>query len=549
MFGLLAVVTLLSLATLGWTQDTQWNVSSGEWTVQGNWTAGAPTSTMEAWINGVGLEPSFASLDGTSGSAGRLVVGYSNDIQGLLFLENNASLAITNDMLLGGLSPNSWGQCNINPGGSTLSVGGNLIVGDGGLGNFYNGGIVQVAGELIAGNSSTGAGSISSSGNSTFGSATIGLNGSAGFSQNGGQVTITNGLTLGVNSSSYGQYAPGGSGGNLQVGSIVLGQNLGSEGSFSLGSGSTANITNSLVVGDGGRGSVSHFFGQVTAGEVILGMKGGSQAEYGLRDTGSLTTVNLVVGQGNPGTNVGEWGAGFSHGRSGDTIGQSTLNVSGNLTVGAGQPEGWTQDSYGYSIGKGTLNVHNLMVAAGTFAIKDAAAVVNVSGDITVGPDGRFEAVVGTIINMTGANFFNHSTTMWNLWGLGNLSLIFSGGGTSWKTMEIGGKDYGEDIQGFDYNFHMTDLTVTGNNTRVSLQDAVNNGNRGIGNASEALYVNSLHVNSGASLNLNNLPLYTYLSGGIHRVQAGEGALFGGGEIINSSLGSLPGIILPLLLD
>ena len=56
-----------------------------------------------------------------------------------------------------------------------------------------------------------------------------------------------------------------------------------------------------------------------------------------------------------------------------------------------------------------------------------------------------------------------------------------------------------------------------------------------------------LNVNPGATLNLNKLPLYTYLGTEIHRVQAGEGALFGGGQIINRS-GNISGII-PMLLD
>ncbi len=113
--------------------------------------------------------------------------------------------------------------------------------------------------------------------------------------------------------------------------------------------------------------------------------------------------------------------------------------------------------------------------------------------------------------------------------------------------MEIAGKDYGENIQGFTDNFHMTDLTVAGNNTRVSLKDAVDNGNRGAGNASEALYVNTLHVSPGATLNLNNLPLYTYYNSQVHRVKAGEGAIFDGGQIINNSV-SIPGTM-PLLID
>jgi hypothetical protein len=55
------------------------------------------------------------------------------------------------------------------------------------------------------------------------------------------------------------------------------------------------------------------------------------------------------------------------------------------------------------------------------------------------------------------------------------------------------------------------------------------------------------------TLNLNRLHLYTYVGTNIHRVVAGEGNLFGGGQIIDVSVkpgsGSVPGIIFPLLLQ
>ncbi len=99
----------------------------------------------------------------------------------------------------------------------------------------------------------------------------------------------------------------------------------------------------------------------------------------------------------------------------------------------------------------------------------------------------------------------------------------------------------------------MANLTVDGTGTRVSLIDVVNNGQRGPGNSPEALYVDTLNVKPGAMLNLNHLPLYTYLDNEIHRVQAGEGASFGEGQIVNVSINpgskSLPGIIMPLLME
>ena len=50
-------------------------------------------------------------------------------------------------------------------------------------------------------------------------------------------------------------------------------------------------------------------------------------------------------------------------------------------------------------------------------------------------------------------------------------------------------------------------------------------------------------------MNLNNLQLFCYLNGIIHQVKAGEGDLFGGGQIINRPLKSAVAPILFLLLD
>jgi hypothetical protein len=558
------VLAMMALATGAWGQDTQWQVGSGDWSLDANWTNGVPTSSSVAWINN---SSGSSTLNGTyPGVAQRLMVNYNNagvsDYQNFLRVYDNASLTISADMQMG-VQAGTWAQCNVDP-NTTLNVGTNLTVGDAGWASLVSLGTLQVTGGLLGGVSlSTGSNGINSyaeitsRGNTTLGWSTLGINGICGMSQWGGTVNISGSLTAGVNEGSQGGYSMQGSADEpktLQVNSILLGQNPGGSGGFATEKGSTATITNSLVVGHAGNGGVINR-GQVTAASVTQGVIAGSNSTYNLTEYGSLTTGNLVVGQGNAGTNPPEWYARFYQGQY-DAVGQSTLSVTGTLTIGANKPEGWIYEDegelhtrYAYFMWKGTMAVHNLTVGAGTFAIKDASAVVNLSGDYTISADGRFEAVEGTIISMLGGNFFNYSTTATNLWGLGNLSLIFSGGGSAWRTLEIGGNNYGaDDPQGFNHNFHLTNLTVTGNNTRVSLQDAVNNGNRGPGNAPEALYVNTLNVNPGATLNLNHLPLYTYLDGSMHRVQAGEGALFGDGQII-SGLGSPTGATSLLLLD
>jgi hypothetical protein len=356
------------------------------------------------------------------------------------------------------------------------------------------------------------------------------------LNKRGGDLEINGSLYVG--NSGNGQYYHGGGidpgdirlyGGTTTVHSnLIIGNNDNGDGTFGTGY--------LCKMGQTGSGDFLH-----VDGDLIVGRDGSGRYDHGGYDgdgffyDGGETTVDgtLILGAG--GNSVGilnQFGG--------------SITVTGTLTIGANKSEGWTRESYRYEIWKGTLNVHNLNVNAGIFHIRDAAAIIKIIGDFSVGSDGRFFAVAGSTVALTGGNFINHSTAPTNLWGLGNLSLKFAGGGPAWQTLEIGGRNYGQDSQGFTDNFHLADLTVTGNNTRVSLQDDSDNGNRGFGNAPEALYVNTLHVNPGATLNLNKLPLYTYHDSQIHRVRAGDGALFGGGRIIDS--GRVAGAILLLLL-
>ncbi len=109
------------------------------------------------------------------------------------------------------------------------------------------------------------------------------------------------------------------------------------------------------------------------------------------------------------------------------------------------------------------------------------------------------------------------------------------------QSLEVGGKDFGADAEGFTFNFFSPQyLALAGSGTYVSLVDNINNTP---GPDGEALYVGgpgqkntTLNVPSGTTLNLNGIKLYVYLDNAIHRVRAGEGALFGGGQIIDRAV-------------
>jgi hypothetical protein len=124
--------------------------------------------------------------------------------------------------------------------------------------------------------------------------------------------------------------------------------------------------------------------------------------------------------------------------------------------------------------------------------------------------------------------------------------LQLSGGGPL-QALEIGGTDSGlaglpSDPNVNNYNFDLVKLSLTGSNTYVYLTDALDNGHR---SSPEALYVDFLEVDPGTTLNLDGLRLYTYLNGAAYRVMAGDGNLFGGGLIIDTTV---PGVPLPSTL-
>jgi hypothetical protein len=116
-------------------------------------------------------------------------------------------------------------------------------------------------------------------------------------------------------------------------------------------------------------------------------------------------------------------------------------------------------------------------------------------------------------------------------------TLMMSGGnGGGKQSLEVGGRDYGISASGYNNNFNLTKLQVTGAGTYASLVDVIDNGRRAGG--CEVLYVETLQVDPGATLNLNGLRLYARRDGTIYLVSAGQGELYGHGEIINTAAAS-----------
>ena len=243
--------------------------------------------------------------------------------------------------------------------------------------------------------------------------------------------------------------------------------------------------------------------------------------------------------------------------------GTGTITVAPNASLEAG--------GLIYSGGGGVdiacLTTNNGTLAANNGVLRLYASVLG-GGQITVADNCTLElynqALTGSLsmsplasVKVEGSNhgfglsgnftFAQTDPAKWN-WGA-NTGIVMGGNG-DWQSLEVGSQDLGAVPAGFTKNFSLSAFELWNltppSVARAYLTDQVDNGHRA--GQREALYVNSLWVDPGTTLNLNHLRLYTYLNGSVHQVQAGEGALFGGGQIINQSLKPVTAPVNSLLL-
>jgi hypothetical protein len=178
-----------------------------------------------------------------------------------------------------------------------------------------------------------------------------------------------------------------------------------------------------------------------------------------------------------------------------------------------------------------------------TLAIRNAAAKIEIRGELLMGGGSRFQAVPGSTIRMTNpepnlndwqtlpsSRFRNLSFEPDDLAGLQNLTLLFDGmtSGVA-STLEVAGRDLGFMAAGFQRNFALDALHVGGENpASLRLVDLIDNQRNGAGN--EALYVDTLIVTAGSTLDLGGLKLYYRHAQVAGDVIAAEGALLAAPE-------------------
>ncbi len=181
-----------------------------------------------------------------------------------------------------------------------------------------------------------------------------------------------------------------------------------------------------------------------------------------------------------------------------------SVNVSGTVAVGVNGI---------YTISGGALEVAAELDVSGEFNLASSAAQVVVKDKLAFETGSTFTAVLGATIHMTGSAFKNESTNSDNLGGLGNLTMIFEGGSEDVDPFEAAGLDMGAVMEGLDSNFALGTLQLGGTAAgRIQLVDDFDNQADGSG-VGEAVYVNNLIMNAGATIDTNGLNLY-YLNGG-----------------------------------
>ena len=250
--------------------------------------------------------------------------------------------------------------------------------------------------------------------------------------------------------------------------------------------------------------------------ELWSGVKNGTTASTAIL-TGTGKLVLAPIGYAVPNLS-GYAGSGFIN----DVL--HTIQGAGNLNAPI-ENRGTIIAENGY------LRAYQPITGAGCLRVKDSGVLMPLADlrmmDFQMDTGAVLIAATDKTIELSGN--FSFSQTSESKWT--RSPILKMNGGVPGQRLEVGGTNMGLSWSGFnDPNFRLPKLTVENDGTWVSLVDFIDNGNR---TSPEALYVATLIVNPGATLNLNGLSLYTVYNGNPHLVLAGEGGLFGGGEIVD----------------
>jgi hypothetical protein len=239
--------------------------------------------------------------------------------------------------------------------------------------------------------------------------------------------------------------------------------------------------------------------GAVSQAGGTLTVTQGLHVGFGPGSTGQFSVAGLAA------ASIGRMSVGFDgNGAFSQTGG--TVTVAGDLVIGV-----YPGSTGACTVSGGTLTAGGIEIGregAAAFEIADAGATVNVTQSFVLG-GGTLTAAAGSAIHMSGSSFAVRGDDAAAAGGLAAVGLVVEGGTETVCTIEAPGRDVGLDPAGWEDNFVLGGLTLgagPGAEGRAALADHVDNhpGEPG----AEALYVDTLEINAGASIWLGDGRLY-----------------------------------------
>ncbi len=242
-------------------------------------------------------------------------------------------------------------------------------------------------------------------------------------------------------------------------------------------------------------------------------------------DAGSNPVVGAVTGLGNGASGIVETGGTLSgsvawtgQGLPYSLSGGLSIPSGDTLTIGANSIFAGTDNTNFSGSGaianagtfvmsstdNGTMYVAPQLTNAGTVQVR--GGTLKLSNNLINNGEGALNGNPAGTLAITGN--LGGNTTNADQFGPGSVNLNGSGTSSSPQTIEAMSADQGAVAAGFSQNFAYFSLTVSGS-TYVQLVDSVHNST---GTGAGALYVDNLIVQSGATLNLNGLHLYTQIA-------------------------------------
>lgn len=197
------------------------------------------------------------------------------------------------------------------------------------------------------------------------------------------------------------------------------------------------------------------------------------------------------------------WGRSSTYHLLGGSFAAETLSIAG-----ADHP-GWPGSQSVFEVGAGgVLEVQALRIAeqsdnSGVFRILAAAADITVTQSLSI--YGGWQAVPGSNVRMEGAGLDIRSTSASAVEGLANTSFVFDSAPGVAQLVEVASADLGDTPSRALIGFQIGSIAVQSGEVRL----VDNADNQGDGAGNEVLYLDSLRLDAGSSIDLAGRTIYT----------------------------------------